>query len=91
MPRFITKTRVEVIDQYGRIYNSKKQVRFKISMLQSGWCDYTDAYLVVKGTITVTEASNRDMKKRFSTFKNNGPFTTCMSKFNNVLIDNAED
>ena len=32
-----------------------------------------------------------DIRNRFSAFKNNTPFTNCISKINNVLIDNAED
>ena len=32
-----------------------------------------------------------DIKNRSLAFKNNAPFTNCISKINNVLIDNAED
>ena len=60
-------------------------------MLHSNLCDYSDAYIVVKGTIIVTGANNRDRKNRSLAFKNNAPFISCISKINNVLIDNAED
>ena len=63
-------------------------------MLRSDLCDFSDAYIVVKGTITLTKTGGRDfigIRNRFLAFKNNAPFTNCISKINNVLIDNAED
>ena len=51
-------------------------------------------YIVVKGNITLTKAANKnfiDLRNRFLAFKNNTPFTNCISKINNVLIDNVED
>ena len=97
IPRFITKKWVEVHDQSGSAddrYKPNKQIRFKTSMLRSDLCDYSDAYIVVKGDITLTKTNGRgiiDIRNRFLAFKNNAPFTNCISKINNVLIDNAED
>ena len=59
VPRFITKKWIEVHDQSGASYNINKQIRFKTSMLQSDFSDYSDAYIVVKGTITVQTENNR--------------------------------
>ena len=59
-------------------------------MLQSDLCDYNDAYIVVKGTITVTGV-NKDRKNRSLVLRNNPSFISCLSKINNVLIDNTED
>ena len=62
-------------------------------MLRSDLCDFTDAYIVVKGDITLTETNERgsiDIRNRFLAFKNNAPFTNCVQKINNVLIDNAQ-
>ena len=56
IPRFITKKWVKVYDQSGSAddrYKPNKQIRFKTSMLRSDLCDFSDAYIVVKGTITV--------------------------------------
>ena len=56
MPRFITKKWVEVHDQLSDAndrYKPNKQIRFKTSMLRSDFCDFSDAYIVVKGTIAV--------------------------------------
>ena len=87
----------KVHDQSGSaddIYKPNKQIRFKTSMLRSDLCDFKDAYIVVKGNIILRKATTRnfiDTRNRFLAFKNNAPFTNCISKINNVLIDNAED
>ena len=63
-------------------------------MLRSDLCNFSDAYIVVKGTITLTKINGRgiiDIRNRFLVFKNNAPFSNCISKINNGLIDNAED
>ena len=59
-------------------------------MLQSDLRDYSDAYIVVEGTITVADPSDAIYKKELA-FKNNAPFISCISKINNMLIDNAKD
>ena len=60
-------------------------------MLRSDPCNFSDAYIVVKGTITVTGTTSWCRKNRPSAFKNNAPFISSISKINNTLIDNAED
>ena len=93
VPRFITKKWIEVHDQSGSAedrYKPSKQIRFKTSMLRSDLCDFSDAYIVVKGTITVTNPDNNPYDKKLA-FKNNAPIVSCISKINNTLIDNAED
>ena len=49
---------VKVHDQSHEIYSTNKEIRFKISMLQSDLCDYVDAYIFVEGTITVADSNN---------------------------------
>ena len=49
VPRFITKKWIEVHDQSGGRYSTNKHLRLKTSMLRSDLCDYSDAYIVVKG------------------------------------------
>ena len=51
---------------------------------------YSDAYIVLKGTITLTDPDNDAYLKKVA-FENNAPFISCISKINNTLIDNAED
>ena len=58
--------------------------------MTSDLCDYSDAYIVVKGKITVTNPNNNAYDKKLA-LKNNAPFLSCISKINNTLIDNAED
>ena len=59
-------------------------------MLRSDLCDFSDAYIVVKGNITATNPNNAKRNKAVA-FKNNAPFTNCITKINGVKIDNAED
>ena len=55
LPRFVTKKWVEVYDQSQENYNPNKEIRIKTSMLRSDLCDFGDAYIAVKGHITVTK------------------------------------
>ena len=53
LSRFVTIKWIEVYDQSEKNYNSNKEIRIKTSMLRSDLCDFSEAYIVVKGTITV--------------------------------------
>ena len=93
IPRFTTKRWVEVHDQSGSAddrYKPNKQIRFKTSMLRSDLFDYSDSYNVAKGSITVTNLNSVLYDKKLA-FKSNAPFTFCISKINNALIDSAGD
>ena len=50
-----TKKWIEVYDQSEKNYNRKKEIRIKASVIKSDLCDFSDAYIVVKGTITVNK------------------------------------
>ena len=74
------------------MFNS--QLKFKTAMLKSSLCDYSDAYILVKGTITVNNkgtavAPNNTNKKVI--FENCAPFTNYISEINNTQIDNVKD
>ena len=58
-------------------------------MLRSDLCDYSDAYFDAKEKIIVINLHNDAYDNKLA-FKNNAPFTRCISKINNTLIDNAE-
>ena len=66
-------------------------------MLKSSLCDYSDAYILVKGKITVigrgadAAARQADERDKGLAFKNCAPFTNCISEINNTQIDNAKD
>ena len=59
-------------------------------MLRSDLCNYSDGYIVVKGSITVTDPDNVKRNKSVA-FKNSAPFINCISKIHGIEIDNAED
>ena len=63
-------------------------------MLRSNLCNYADAYILVKGRITITGAEDdaarqADERDKGVTFKNCAPFTKCISRINNIKIDKA--
>ena len=60
-------------------------------MLRSSLCDYSDAYILVKGTITVTGNNPRDRQNRPLILKNNAPFASCITRINGELIEDADD
>ena len=55
LPKFVNKKWIAVYDQSEGNYNVNKEIRIKTSMLRSDLCDYSDAYIVVKGNITVNK------------------------------------
>ena len=93
--KFRTRNWIEINDESRGAYNVNSQIKFKTTMLKSSLCDYSDAYILVKGTITVNNtaakgaAANNTNKKVI--FKNCAPFNNCISEINNTQIDNAKD
>ena len=93
--KFKTRDWVEINDESRGAYNVNSQIKFKTTMLKSSLCDYSDAYILVKGTISVNNtaaqgaAPNNTNKKVI--FKNCALFTNCISEINNTQIDNAKD
>ena len=88
---FVTKKCMEVNDLSSGQYSINSNIRFKTSMLRSDLCDYSNAYIVVKGRITVEEDNDDKTNNKKLIFKNKAPFRSCISKINNAFIDNAED
>ena len=92
--KFRTRNWVEINDDIRGAYSPNKQIRFKTAMLRCSLCDYSDAYILIKGNKTVNNtdaavaAANNTNKKVI--FKNFTPFTNCISKMNIIQIDNAE-
>ena len=86
------------VNSLSNMYNENKSIRFKTPMLRSNLCDYSDAFILVKGTITVTapgannNANNiRDKRNRPLILKNNAPFVSCITTINGELIEDADD
>ena len=93
--KFKTRNWVEINDESRGAYNGYSQIKFKTTMLKSSLYDYSNAYILVKGTISVNNtaaagaAVNNNNKKVI--FKNCAPFTNCISEINNTKIGNAKD
>ena len=69
---------------------NQEEIRIKTSMQRPELCDFSDAYIVVKGIITVTESENAKGNKSVA-FKYNASFINCISKTNGIQIAIAED
>ena len=87
-----------LVNSLSNTYNENKSIRFKTPMLRSNLCHYSDTYILVKGTITVTapgannDANNvRDKRNRPLILKNNAPFVSCITRINGELIEDADD
>ena len=95
--KFRTRNWVEINDELKESYKPGSDIKFKTTMLRSNLCDYADAYIPVKGTITITGTGDDDAAKRLDErnkgviFKNCPPFTKYISRINNIDIDNAQD
>ena len=94
--KFRTQDWVEINDDKRGTYTSN-DIKFKTTMLRSNLCDYADAYILVKGTITITgagadaDAKRVDEREKGVAFKNCAPFIKCISRINNTDIDTAQD
>ena len=90
--KFRTKYCVDVNDEPRGTYSVNSQIKFKTTILKSSLCDYSDTYILVRGTIAVnnTAAADADANKKV-VFKNFAPFTNCISEINNAQVDNAKD
>ena len=85
LTRFVTKKWIEVYDQSEKNYNVNKEIRIKTPMLRSDLCDFSDAYIVVKGEIAVTNPNDAKRNKA-AAFKNNAPFINCISKMQEIIM-----
>ena len=80
-----------------RTYKASDQIKFKTSTISLNLCNYSDAYILISGTIANDglganyAAKQADERNKRVTFKSCAPFTECISKINNTQIDNAKD
>ena len=95
--KFRTKYWIEINDESKELYSTGSDIKFKTTMVSSNLCDYAGAYILVKGTVTITAAGDHDATKRLdernkgAIFKNCAPFTKCISRINGIEIDNTQD
>ena len=86
LSKFVTR-----VNSLYNTYNENKSIRFKTPILRSDLCDYTDAYILVNGKITVAANQPKDRQNRPLILKNNAPFVSCITRINNELIEDADD
>ena len=96
LSKFVTREYVRV-NGLSNTYSENKSITSKTPMLRSNLCDYSDAYILVKGTIIVTalganngENNIRDKKNRPLILKNNAPFVSCITRINGELIEDPD-
>ena len=51
--KYRKKSSVEINGDASGTYNTNSQIKFKTSMLKSSLCEYSNAYILVRGTIAV--------------------------------------
>ena len=89
--KFRARNWIEIKDESRGTYTGNS-IKFKTTMLRSNLCDYADAYILLKGTITMTGAGDNaaakqtDERNKDVIFKNCTPFIKCISKINNTEI-----
>ena len=94
--KFRTRNWVEINDKSLGTCTGNN-IKFKTTKLRSNLCDYTDGYILVNGRITITgeedDGAARQADERYKgvTLRNCAPFTKCISRINNIIIDTAQD
>ena len=89
LSKFVTREYV-IVNSLSNTYNENKSIRFKTPMLRSNLCDYSDAYVLFKGTITVTAPGVNNNANNIR-IKDNAPFASCITRINGELIEDADD
>ena len=82
--KFRTKNWIEIIDDLHGMYHTNNQIKLNTSMLKSSLYNYSDTYILVKGTISITPlpptAVTPNKNDKEVVFKNCVPFIDCISK-----------
>ena len=88
--KFRAKNWVELNDEWWGGYTTGSEIKFKTTMLRSNFCDYADAYILLKGTIAITGAEDNDAarwadeRNKGVIFKNFASYIKCISKINDT-------
>ena len=88
--KFATRKWYIINDQnntdYGKGNEDSTTVKFETKVIKSNLCDYSEAYILVTGNITVTGG---DANTRVA-FKNCAPLTKCITQINDEHVDNPD-
>ena len=82
--KFATK-RWYVIDSQTTKGKYKQGDTIKLETIKSSLCDYSDAFILVTGNITVTGNNNTDVALKYG-----APFSACKRVINDVFVDKAD-
>ena len=74
------------IDNSKPNYDAVNEITYNTEVLKSNLCDYNDAYILLRGNITIIGHQVTQVA-----FKNCAPFTKCVTKITGTTIDDAED
>ena len=95
LSKFRRNNWVEINDESLEKYTANGNIEFKTSMIRSSLCDYSDAQIHVKATITVQNTAGQgtavDNTNKKVIFKNCPPYTNCVSAIINTRVDDAQD
>ena len=93
--KFRTNNQVEANDDSRGRYKNNSQIKFQTSMIRSSSEDNNDAYILVKGTITVTnteaECAAPNNRNKKVIFKNWASFTDCIIQTGQIENDGTKD
>ena len=65
-------------------YKQGNTIKFETETIKSSLCDYSDAFILVTGNITVAANNDTDVAS-----KNCAPFSTCTTRINDIFVDEA--
>ena len=96
--KFATKKWYVIDSESKGVYSHENPIKFLTSSLESSLCDYSDAYILVTGNITVTRTIAGDpvQRKQVLTeatqvvFKNCAPFKKCCTEIDGTLVDEVD-
>ena len=92
--KFRKENWVETDDGSKGTYDVGSEIKFRTTMLKSSLCDYSDAYIHVRGTITVNNTAAADADANNTNkkviFKSCAPFTNYINQVNNIDLENAK-
>ena len=81
--KFSTKKQYVIDSQTTKgKYKQGDTIKFETETIKSSLCDYSDAFILVTGNITVAADNNTDVA-----FKNCAPFSTCITKIGDEFVD----
>ena len=84
-PKFATKKWNVIDSQTTKVkYKQGDTIKFETETIKLSLCDYSDAFILVPGNITVNATNNTVVA-----FKNCAPFSTCTTKINDIFVDEA--